>query len=107
VKKTLVAVLLATVSMGVMAEGKSMTLFKVVSTRDDVTIGFVQEMDLERLGNQLTKEGYIRAWQYATARGEKGDLVQKPVREAVIMGAQVIRIEIAEPGQTVVAPPAH
>lgn len=84
-----------------------MVLFKVISTHDEVTMGFAQEANVEKLAARLAKEGHLEGWLYATARGEKGDLVMKPQREVAILAAQVLRIEPVVPGQPVVVPPAR
>jgi len=91
-KRMLLMALVAGMTMTAVAEERSAALFKVVSTRDEITVG-LPDADADAIAKVLVRDGYLRLWQFALARGADGAVVQKAQREVVILGAQVVRIE--------------
>lgn len=89
-----------------LAGGNDMQLLKVVSVKDEITVGMPKENAKggEAIAQALATSGYVKVWQYALGRGTDGSTVQKPIREIILMKSQVLRIEPIEADQTVVPP---
>lgn len=87
------------------AEDVQTMLFKVVTDKDEVTIG-LNEAELKVLGGvigggdnagivsrALTDKGQITVWQYAVRHGKDGSLEQGPLRQIGLSGSGVRRVE--------------
>ena len=105
VSKSLAAVLvgasLVAPAWAVADPADAVSLFRVVSVRDEVTVGFVRD-EMEGLGTrapldfvaeQLARQGYVIGWQYAVGRGADGSLRQLPQRRIAIYAQPVVRLE--------------
>jgi hypothetical protein len=89
-------------------------LFRVITVRDEVTIG-VTEAELRALGGgdevgllaaKLNRDGQLVAWLYAVGRDPSGALRMNPQRRVAILRADALRIEPAGTPYPV-APPAN
>ena len=81
------------------------TLFKIVSAKDDVTIGLA-DTTLDSLAKRLVADGQITAWQYAVHKATNGDLEQAPLRRIAILKQDTYRIEtVTSPLKIVPLPP--
>ena len=76
------------------------TLFKIVSPRDDVVVGVGAEQlgkgtepAVQRLAALLAEKGQVTLWQYASAKQDDGALVQAPLRQVVVVKSELLRIE--------------
>ena len=76
------------------------TLFKIVSPRDDVVVGVAadqlgkgSEPAVQRLAALLAEKGQVTLWQYASAKQADGALVQAPLRQVVVFKSELLRIE--------------
>ncbi len=87
------------------------TLFKVVTARDEIVIGLTRE-DVARLGGAdaalvaraIAGEGAFSAWQYAVRRAPDGSLRQAPLRRVALLAASSLRVEPYATPLAVVAP---
>jgi hypothetical protein len=76
------------------------SLFKVVTTRDDIVIG-LSETELAQLDGRdaggvakmLVGKGSISVWQYAVRHAPSGDLEQAPLRKVALISNVALRIE--------------
>ncbi|KIM11351.1 MAG: hypothetical protein KU37_06880 [Sulfuricurvum sp. PC08-66] len=86
-----------------------MQLFKVISVKDEIVVGVAKEdaQEIEGLVQLLSIYGYVKVWQYVVGRWDDGVIVQKPVREVLILLSQIVRIEPLETDQMIVPPPTH
>jgi hypothetical protein len=95
--------LLATVAMLIatpaFAQG-NVSLFKVISVSDEVTIGLnADEMsalggsDAGTIAKALHTKGTLTVWQYATRKAANGDLEQAPRAKVGLMTHDSIRVE--------------
>jgi len=95
--------LLATVAMLIavpaFAQG-NVSLFKVISVKDEVTIGLnAAEMsalgatDAGTIAKALHTKGTLTVWQYATRKAANGDLEQAPRAKVGLMAHDSIRVE--------------
>jgi hypothetical protein len=82
-----------------LAQDRSTSLFKIVTVRDDIVVGF-DTAELARFGGDaggiaaaLKKEGTLSAWQYAVKRGASGDLEQAPLRKVGLIAHDTLRVE--------------
>jgi hypothetical protein len=103
---------LAALIAGPAAAADAVTLFKVVSVKDDTVIG-VTAAELEALGKgaeidvvakALDERKYLVVWQYAPARGPDGSPKEMPIRRIAVYAANLVRIEPYKAVNEVVAP---
>ena len=78
----------------------NVSLFKVVSVKDEVVIGLSPE-ELSALGGSdagavakaLQAKGTLTVWQYATRKAANGDLEQAPRAKIGLMAHDSLRVE--------------
>lgn len=75
-------------------------LFKIVTSRDDVVVGFSATdlaafggADAPAIGRKLVADGSLGAWQYAVRRAADGSLEQGPLRQVSILAHDSVRVE--------------
>jgi hypothetical protein len=95
---------IATVAISVLVPGTlsaqvATSLFKIVSVKDEIVVGFSAE-ELNQLGGDaggiartLASKGTMTVWQYATRKGANGDLEQAPLRKVGILAHDSLRVE--------------
>jgi hypothetical protein len=79
---------------------ETVSLFKVVTTRDEIVIG-LNEGELAQLDSKdaggvaklLVGKGSISVWQYAVRKNATGDLEQAPLRKIALISNDSLRIE--------------
>ena len=95
-----------------LAAQERIKLFKIITTKDDITIG-VTETELRAMGigedvkilaNQIVGTGQIVVWQYAVGRDGAGKLQMNPLRRIAILKNDTMRIEPASTTYTIAAP---
>lgn len=82
------------------AQDKFMTLFKVVTVRDDIVIGLDQS-ELARIGGSdagavaraLARQGELAVWQYGVRRGPDNVPLQVPTRKIGLLANASLRVE--------------
>jgi len=94
-----------------------MHLFKIVTARDDITIGFtdgdIQALDngrrlppLDTVVERVAGAGAMTCWQYAPGRGPDDAMALVAVRRVGLFAHQIVRIEPAKAEMKVYPPPA-
>jgi hypothetical protein len=81
------------------AAGK-VSLFKVITTKDEIVIGLADD-ELAKLEGQnaggvakwLAAKGSVSVWQYAVRKASTGDLEQAPLRQIGLMSNDSLRVE--------------
>jgi hypothetical protein len=76
------------------------SLFKVITTRDEIVIG-LSEGDLAQVEGQnaggiaklLVAKGSMSAWQYAVRKSAAGDLEQAPLHKIGLIAKDSLRVE--------------
>ncbi|WP_235983786.1 hypothetical protein [Bradyrhizobium australiense] len=76
------------------------SLFKVITTRDEIVIG-ISEGDLAQIEGQnaggiakmLVAKGSMSAWQYAVRKSSSGDLEQAPLHKIGLIASDSLRVE--------------
>jgi hypothetical protein len=76
------------------------SLFKVITTRDEIVIG-ISEADLAQIEGQnaggvakaLVAKGSMSVWQYAVRKSASGDLEQSPLHKIGLMASDSLRVE--------------
>jgi hypothetical protein len=75
-------------------------LFKIITTRDEIVIGFkAEEMttiggtDAAAIGRKLVADGSLGVWQYAVRRAADGSLEQGPLRQVAVLASDSLRVE--------------
>jgi len=97
--KCLLAILVMLIATPVFAQG-NVSLFKVISVKDEVTIG-LNANELSALGGNdagavakaLKDKGTLAVWQYATRKAANGDLEQAPRAKIGLMAQDSLRVE--------------
>jgi hypothetical protein len=94
------AMLGLTVTQTARGEERQMTLFKIVTVKDEIVVGLSAD-ELSRLGGQdvtavaraLTSKGELTVWQYAVRKAVNGDLQQAPLRQVALLANSSLRVE--------------
>jgi hypothetical protein len=81
-------------------DGAGTILFKVITVKDEIVIGF-SAAELNELGGRdagaisrsLVSRGSLSVWQYAGRKAPNGDLEQAPLRKIGIFPHDSLRIE--------------
>jgi hypothetical protein len=76
------------------------SLFKVITVKDEVTIG-LNAAELAELGGQdagaiaraLVAKGTLTVWQYAVRKAANGDLEQAPAKKIGLIAHDSLRVE--------------
>jgi len=76
------------------------SLFKVITTRDEIVIG-ISEADLAQIEGQnaggvakaLVAKGSMSVWQYAVRKSASGDLEQSPLHKIGLIASDSLRVE--------------
>ena len=97
--RCLLAILVMLIAAPAFAQG-NVSLFKVVSVKDEVVIGLSPE-ELSGLGGSdagavakaLQAKGTLTVWQYATRKAANGDLEQAPRSKIGLMAHDSLRVE--------------
>jgi len=87
-------------------------LFRVVTTRDAITIGLTatelaalgQGEAVSLIAQTLQRSGQITVWQYVSGRATDGSLAWKPQARVAVLRADSLRIEPYAPAMPVLAP---
>jgi hypothetical protein len=80
--------------------GDKVSLFKVITARDEIVIG-ISEGDLAQIEGQnaggvakmLVARGSMTAWQYAVRKSAGGDLEQAPLHKIGLIANDSLRVE--------------
>lgn len=103
---------LAALLAGSAVAADAVTLFKVISAKDDVVIG-VTAAELEALGKgpeieviakALDERSVLVVWQYAPTRAADGTMRESAIRRIAVYVNNLIRIEPYKPVHPVAAP---
>jgi hypothetical protein len=108
---TLAAAMLGVAAARAAAPG-GVTLFKVISVRDEILVGLTEAElsalasgpQAEAIAKKIAADGQMTVWQYQVRRGDGGALVMAPVAKVGIFAAGIVRIEPYTPAHQVVAP---
>ena len=76
------------------------SLFKVITTKDEIVIGLSDDELAQLEGNnaggvakQLAAKGSMNVWQYAVRKASNGDLEQAPLRQIGLLSNESLRVE--------------
>lgn len=97
------------------AQDAQVSLFKVVSAKDDMVVGLTQDelaklgpgVPLEVFAAELQRRGQMAVWQFASTRGAQGDLVMSPVQRIIVIYPGTARIEPYRSALKVIPPAAR
>ena len=97
------------------AQQAPVSLFRFVSPRDEVFIGFTAAAlaamgpgpEVERVARKLVADGQITAWQYTVSRAPDGSTRFATARKIAVMRNDTLRIEPYAPALPVSPPPAE
>ncbi|HEY8567152.1 MAG TPA: hypothetical protein VIL65_16765 [Beijerinckiaceae bacterium] len=108
---TLAAGLLVSLASPSLAQEPAVTLFKVVTARDDIVIGLTGP-ELDRMGGRdagtvaraILAKGELTAWRYAVRKAPNGDLQQAPSLRVGLLAHASMRVEPYATPLPVIAP---
>ena len=110
-RSTARALLIGTAAAASVAAQSGVTLFKVVTVKDDVVIGLTASelaalggTDAGSVARAIAKAGELTAWQYAVHKDPNGQLQQAPLRRVGILANISLRVEPFASQLPVVAP---
>ena len=114
-RRIALALPLAGLALPAAAQAGGIHLFKVVSARDEVTIGFTSAElaalgsgpEAERIARKLVSDGQISAWQYIVGRAPDGSTRYATTRRIAILRQDTYRIEPFTAALPVATPPAE
>lgn len=96
----LAGLLLETIASHPALATDKVSLFKVISARDEIVIGMTdgQMAQLEArnaggVAKRLVSEGTMTVWQYAVRKAEAGALEQAPLRQVGLLSNDALRVE--------------
>ncbi len=96
----LTGLILETPLMQTAIAADNVSLFKVITTKDEIVIGLtdaeLSQMDGRDAGGvarMLVGKGTLSVWQYAVRHRQAGDLEQAPLRKIVLISNDSLRIE--------------
>ena len=76
------------------------TLFKVITAKDEIVIGLTDAELAQVEGNNaggiarmLVAKGSMSAWQYAVRKAATGELEQAPLRQVGLIASELLRVE--------------
>jgi hypothetical protein len=81
-------------------DDKTITLFKIITVRDDIIIG-LDRSELAMIGGgdagavarALATRGELSAWQYGVRRGPNNEPQQAPTRKVGLLSSASLRVE--------------
>lgn len=96
------------------AQDAAVQLFKVVSPRDEITIGLTAGQlaalgsgpEVERIARKLVADGQFTVWLYAVSRAPDGSTRYAALRRVALLRNETLRIEPLSPALAVAPPPA-
>jgi len=92
------AVLMLTSASGAWAQEKKVTLFKVITVKDEIVIGLTAD-ELKALGGSdagavaHAQKGDMTVWQYNVHRGANGEMQQAPTQRVGLIANASLRVE--------------
>jgi hypothetical protein len=82
------------------AADPAVTLFKVITVKDDIVIGLTADeliqlggRDAGAVAREIAAKGQMTAWQYHVRKAANGDLQQVPLRRVGLLANASLRIE--------------
>jgi hypothetical protein len=89
----------STVVQPALAADTKVSLFKVITSRDEIVIGLPNDELAKMEGNAggiaktLVAKGSLSVWQYAVRKAANGDLEQTPLHKVGLIASESLRVE--------------
>jgi hypothetical protein len=89
----------STVVQPALAADTKVSLFKVITSRDEIVIGLPDDELAKMEGNAggiaktLVAKGSLSVWQYAVRKAANGDLEQTPLHKVGLIASESLRVE--------------
>ena len=93
------ACLMGSAMAGPAAAADKVSLFKVITAKDEIVIGLTAEELAQMDGNAggvakaLVAKGSLSVWRYAVRKAASGDLEQAPLHKVGLISAESLRVE--------------
>ena len=89
----------STVVQPALAADTKVSLFKIITSRDEIVIGLPDDELAKMEGNAggiakaLVAKGSLSVWQYAVRKAANGDLEQTPLHKVGLIASDSLRVE--------------
>ena len=100
VRRGALAVLMLTAAQGAWAQEKKVTLFRVITVKDEIVIGLTADelkafggSDAGAVAHALAQKGDMTVWQYNVHRGANGEMQQAPTQRVGLIANASLRVE--------------
>jgi len=100
VKFSSLAILLLAAGRAAGAEENGISLFKVITVKDEIVIGLSADelkalggADASAVAHALAQKGDMPVWQYNVHRGQNGELQQAPTARIGLIANSSLRVE--------------
>lgn len=96
--KVLSSAVLMTILFGLSVPASAETLFKIITVKDDITVG-LNDAELKEFGDAggiakaIAAKGSLTLWQYAVTKTKDGDSVVAPRAKIGVLAASSLRVE--------------
>jgi len=93
------ACLMGSMMIEPVAAADKVSLFKVITAKDDIVIGLTDDELAQMGGNAggvakaLVAKGTLSVWQYAVRKAATGDLEQAPLHRIGLISTESLRVE--------------
>lgn len=93
------ACLMGSAMAGPATAADKVSLFKVITAKDEIVIGLTAEELAQMDGNAggvakaLVAKGSLSVWRYAVRKAASGDLEQAPLHKVGLISAESLRVE--------------
>lgn len=108
-KRVVLAACLVAGASASQAQDNKVSLFKVVTVKDEIVIGLSDDemkaiggSDASAVAHALAQKGDMTAWQYNVHRGPNGELQQAPTAKIGLLANASLRVEPYSTPYTVV-----
>ena len=108
-KSAALAALIVASASASQAQENKVSLFKVVTVKDEIVIGLSDDemkalggSDASAVAHALAQKGDMTAWQYNVRRGPNGELQQAPTAKIGLLANASLRVEPYSTPYTVV-----
>ena len=99
-KSAALAALIVASASASQAQENKVSLFKVVTVKDEIVIGLSDDemkalggSDASAVAHALAQKGDMMVWQYNVHRGANGDMLQAPTAKIALLANASLRVE--------------
>jgi len=99
-RRGVMVVFILSVAQGAWAQEKKISLFKIITAKDEIIIGLSADelkaiggTDAGAVAHALAQKGDMAVWQYNVHRGPNGEMQQTPTAKIGLIANSSLRVE--------------